>query len=186
MLLNPYQADLQVVPGTRMLQEHFGLAGYQLVDPNDFSRLWTVTSLYTPVGKQLDGLRIKMVDNKRFVTFCNQRDFEVLIGIAKPGDWCIWAAQEYPGPGDNEWFGFCMDVIDQCDDLHERELMLYAEYSSGNIADWNGVTIERRLQVDPGSDLEDLWIPNSYPKEDTVYGRWLRVQRNRIEWKKVI
>jgi hypothetical protein len=187
MLLNPYHVtSLQVVPGTRMLQEHLGLAGYQLIDTDDYNRVWTVQGLYTPVGRKLGGVRIKLVDNKGFITFCNQRDFEVLIGMARPGDWCLWANQEYAGLGQDEWFGFCMDTLDLCDDFHERELELLGEYNHGGVADWCSVNIERRLHLEKRSDVEDYWIPSLSPTEGSIYNKWIRVHRNRVEWKKLM
>jgi hypothetical protein len=186
MLINPYQAvSMPVVPGTRMLQQDFGLAGYQLVDPGNSERLWTVSGLYTPVGRKPNGIRVKLIDNKRFITFCNQRDFEVLLGIAKPGDWCHWAGEEYCGPDDANWFGFWADSLDLCDDLHERELELLGECQHGQ-KDWFSLSIERRIHSGGGSDAEDMWIPNTQPIEDTVNGRWIRVFTQPIDWKKTI
>jgi hypothetical protein len=191
MLFHPcLSKDLPTVPGTRILQETFGLVGLRVVDPTNPLRLWTVHSLYAPIIKRrLGGIRVKLVDDKRFVTFCNQRDFEVLIDLAKPGTWCQWAAQDYPKPGDDEWFGFCMDDVDLADDLYERELMLVAEHPQG--IDYTA-NISRRIHTDARQDFEDYWIPansgtgaNGLDSLVLLY-RWIRISKDRIDWRKVL
>ena len=191
MLINPYlNPNLPVVPGTRMLREDFGLVGFALADPTTPGRTWNVQSVYAPLWeRKLSGIRIKLIDNKNFVTFCNQRDFEVLLGIGAPGNWCQWADQEYVGQDDENWFGFCMDDPDLVDDLYERELELLAQYQLGQV-DWSSTEISRRIHLGDQSDAEDLWIPDLGQAVETLnmvslYNRWLRISRDRVEWKRV-
>jgi hypothetical protein len=174
-----------------MLREDFGLVGFAVADPANAQRTWTVQSVYAPLwGRKLAGLRVKLTDNKNFVTFCNQRDFEVLLGVGAPGDWCQWADQEYVGPGTEEWYGFCMDTPDLCDDLYERELELLAQYQLGHI-DWAVAEITRRIHLHSSQDAEDLWIPDlgqavEVIDIETLSNRWLRISRDNVEWKRLI
>lgn len=193
MLLHPYlngNKNLLTVPGTRMLQETFGCVGLRIADPTHLRRYWTVHSLYAPIPKRkLGGIRVKLTDEKNFVTFCNQRDFEILIDLAKPGDWCQWMNQAYPEPGGEDWFGFCMDSPDLTDDLFERELALIAENPYG--LDPNVAYISRRIHLDDQGDFEDHWVldpggTRSIFGHVTLYNRWIRVSRDRVDWKKVL
>ena len=187
MIINPYQVTLETIPGTRMLQESFGLMGVQLADPISPDRLWSIHSLYAPIpGRKLGGIRAKLTDEKGFVTFCNQRDLEVLLELARPGDWCGWAGHRYPEPGEREWFGLCMDEIDNADDLYERELGIIAEY--GDISILASSEIARRIHLEECTDSEDLWINSNRPVPmalNNVLDRWLRVLKDYVEWEKI-
>lgn len=188
MLINPYQVNVATVPGTRMLQESFGLTGFEIEDPATHNRTWTIHNLYAPItGRTLGGIRAKLVDAKGFVTFCNQRDLEILLEIAKPGQWCTWANSEYPGLNDIGWYGLCMDTEDLFDDLYERELMLLAQHQHEQL---NPSTIEitRRIHTDKKSDWEDLWILNSgmgipCNGRESLRNRWIRVSKDHVDWK---
>jgi len=192
MLLDPCQ-ELTTVPGTRILATDPGVVGAFIEDPTAPRRLWTIQSLYAPIlNRHLGGIRAKLVDSKGFATFCNQRDLEVLLNIAAPGDWCKWAGEEYPSPKDERWIGFCMDAIDLMDDLYERELMLRAEYQ-GVLP--NTLSIQRLIHAEPGRDFEDWWVllndadphtglgPDS--RYETLYDRWVLSSRERLEWRKI-
>lgn len=192
MLLNPFQHSLPVIPGTRMLSEGLGVIGTEISDPVAPGRIWTVVNLYAPVsGRKLNGIRARLQDQKEFVTFCNQRDLEVLIELAKPGDWCKWAGEEYIEPGERGWFGFCMDGTDLTDDLYERELLLRASYPGVPLSN---AEITRRVHPDQGVDCEDLWILLSDTNEsgygpdtrfETLYERWQCASRDKLEWRRL-
>lgn len=187
MLLNPYETQLPVLPGTRMLQYQLGVEGYQIVDPTTQGRIWTIQRVFAPIpGRHLGGVRAKLMDQKGFITFCNQRDLEVMLGLVRPGSWCRWAGQDYPEPGDSDWFGFCMDRPDMCDDLHEREMQLLAENPYG--LQWNA-EIHCRLHLGGSVDVEELWqINNGQPvgwDVETLHYRWIKVSRDRLEWLKL-
>jgi hypothetical protein len=189
MIVNPYVERLPVFPGTRILATDFGLVGTEVIDQTNTRRTWTVTSVYAPITERcLGGVRIKLVDQKNFTTFCNQRDFEVLIGIAQPEEHCIWAGKPYMHPHDAEWFGFCMDPIDLQDDLYERELALRDEKMQ---LPPNSEVI-RRIHANTTRDAEDFWILNSvHPgmepdvRLETVYDRWCCVSRDWLDWTRI-
>lgn len=176
-----------------MLVTDLGLTGTRVSDRKNPNRIWTVTAVYAPVEERhLGGLRIKLVDQKEFVTFCNQRDFEVLIELAQPGDFCKWTGKPYVAPNDDGWFGFCMDRVDLEDDLYERELAQRAVSSTAvlpNAEAW------RRVHIDLLRDAEDYWMllwdrdpetghaPDT--KLETIYSRWTCVSRDWIEWQRI-
>lgn len=196
MLVNPYLDKhlTTTYAGTRLLQATFDLVGAQIRDPHRFERVWTLKAFYAPVSRRaLGGVRAKLTDQKGFTTFCNQRDFEVLIGLAEPGTQCHWAKQTYSEPGDRDWYGFLMDEDDLDDDLHDREMLLRAESPTGILS--GGVEIVRRLHLDTRFDVEELdgllwdFDPETGLTPDlrleTVDRRWKRVERTRVEWQTV-
>lgn len=190
MLINPYsERVLPTYPGTRLVCVELGVIGATIRDPWMSQRTWTVRGLYSPTKKRaLGGIRVKLEDEKSFVTFCNQRDFEVLIGLGKPGDLCIWADQDYVSPRDTGWFGLCMDESDLVDDLHDREMALRVEIPGVLPA---GLEITRRIHISRGIDAEELLIiladadRNGFgpdPRIETIDYRWVQVERNKLRW----
>lgn len=195
MLLHPYQQRELLVPyqGTRMLQQDFGLVGIQIHDGATKHRIWTIQSLYAPIeSRVLSGIRARLVDNKNFVGFLNQRDLEVLLGEARPGDYCPWLQKEYADPTSREWCGICSDDDDLLDDLHERELMLRAQ-SGGSLIP--GQELYRRVCLGPTKNAEELHMlvtdgylfGTSYPdwSLSAIEQRWSRIERNRVRWEEV-
>lgn len=196
MLVNPYRepARLATLPGTRVLVDTLGVIGMHILDPLDARRLWEIRSVYAPCpGRKLGGIRVKLMDQKGFVTFCNQRDLEVLLDIAKPGDWCGWLGADYFGPGDDEWFGLCCDDEDLQDDLQEREFFLRGQLPGGILSGL--LSLERRVHLEYGLDVEDVFVlirdydPETgyYPdlRFETIEGRWSRSERRRVRWDRV-
>ena len=121
MLINPC-TPLPVMPGTRILAEPLGLVGVPVEDPRQHGRTWTITNLFAPIhGRALGGIRAKLLDYKGFISFINQRDLELLLDVARPGEWCPWLNTEYPGVNSSEegWFGICCDVEDMLDERQE-------------------------------------------------------------------
>lgn len=190
MLINPHTAEgrqlLRPIPGTRIVEETLGIVGASFVDMNNLSRRWTVQALYSPIsGRSLGGLRAKVVDQKGFISFCNQRDLEVFLSIASPGGYCPWLDQEYVAPGDGEWFGLCVDEEDLADDLYDRELEARAA-SDGNPLP-EGLSFSRLVHDGPGNDYKEhfvlLWdmdprtglMPDT--RFETVTLRWRSVER---------
>lgn len=166
-----------------------GVVGFQYRDPTTPNRNWVVQHLLAPIkGRRLGGIRAKMCDEKGFVTFCNQRDLEVIIGLAKPGDYCLWMEEHYPGVSDPEWYGLCLDDEDLLDDLHERELRIRQQHP-GVLP--NYMEIYRRIHSD-GADAEELFtligdcdFTTGYGPDyrlDTVSNRWTRVERASVRW----
>jgi hypothetical protein len=190
MLLNPYRIPIQVLPGSRILTETLGLLGVSIQDPAQAGRQWMITNLYGPIqGRSLGGIRAKLQDDKGFITFCNQRDLEMLIGLATPGNLCPWTSSTYPEWDSPEFFGLCADEDDLRDDLFDRELALRAQ-QPGVIP--FGQELERRIHTDTRRDHEDLYTmlydcdPQSGygpdPRFKTLSRRWTRVQRENVTW----
>ncbi len=133
------------------------------------NRQWVVTSVYAPIQTlRIPGLRYRLQDEKHFVSFCNQRDFEVLVGIGEPGSWCSWLGDVYVDPTSRSWFGLCWEMFDHQDDLAEWSILLEQE---GRL--YNGVELERRIH-DDGKDYRDL----RYLQE----GTWLRIETEPENW----
>jgi hypothetical protein len=189
-LINPNKVRLTTIPGTRILEEDFGLPGFQCLDPLLPGRVWTLQYLCAPVlRRRIGGVRAKFTDNKGFVTFCNQRDLEVLIGLAAPGSKCHWADTDYADVGEPDWFGFCVDEEDLDDDLLDRELRLREHYP-GILPE--GLQAIRRIHDGGSSDREELYmmladvdVYTGYgpdPRLETIHNRWVRVERTKLLW----
>ncbi len=193
MIVNPFQHKqvLTTYAGTRILQEDFGLIGAVLPDPFNKFRMWRVHALYAPTGhRAVDGIRVKLVDDKNFMTFINQMDFEVLIGRGKPGAPCRWSGRKYSEPGDHDFYGMFVDDDDLTDDLYDRELLLRGQSSTGML-DMN-TELVRRVHREEKVDVEELWLllwdgdPETGISPDirleTVERRWQRVECVRAPW----
>ena len=194
MLINAYKNPPRCIPGTRMLEDTLGTMGVRIPDPQTENRTWEVQSMYLPIeGRMLGGVRAKLVDQKNFVTFCNQRDLEVMLGLGIPGRYCVWAGAEYVGPDHAEWFGFCADDDDLLDDLFDREMFLRGEYPGGVLPP--GLCIERGVHTGETHDFEDVFIlrgdvdfdTGMYPdlRMETLERRWARSERRRVRWERL-
>lgn len=196
MLLNPYKVELNTIPGSRMLVETMGLLGTGFEDSRHRERYWTIVNLFAPLkNRHLGGIRAKLQDQKGFVTFCNQRDLELLLGVAKPGNLCPWTSREYPEMDSREFFGMCADEEDLQDDLYEREMYLRGlmaaspEYPS--VIPY-GYELQRRVHLGRSSDVEELYMMLYDCVPETGYGpdarfetlsqRWSRVERSELRW----
>lgn len=195
-MLSPQDSRrLPVIPGTRMLEDALGFSGMHVQDPLEPWRPWTIQWLLAPIpGRHLGGFRAKLVDQKGFISFCNQRDLEVMIGHGKPGTYCHWTGRDYPTPGESDWYGLCCDDEDLRDDLFERECRLREEYVGHHYLP-TGLEIRRRLHIDQGVDTEELhtllWDMDvntrQYPdpRLETVQRRWSRVERSLLQWDRI-
>ncbi len=170
-----------------------GLVGACIDDPKRDGRVWHIVNLYAPIERRhLGGIRAKLVDNKGFVTFCNQRDLELLLGLAKPGQLCLWMDKDYPELDSREFYGLCADEEDLQDDLFERELVLRNE-QPGVLP--FGLELTRHLHLSSGLDVEELitmlwdcdpdtgWGPDI--RLETVHHRWTSVERERVLWDRI-
>ena len=193
MLVNPYVEKTRVATyeGTRLIQEDLGIIGAEVYDPKEPLRKWFVQSIYAPLpGRALGGVRAKLQDEKGFVSFINQRNLEVSLGLVRPGQWCNWAGQPYVDPDDRDWFGICADEEDLLDDLHERELLLRAHIPGGVL--YPPMEITRRIHRDVKSDFEELFMllwdmdPETGFGPDlrleTIESRWSKVEKERLVW----
>jgi hypothetical protein len=200
MIVNPFQKPSSVFEtlGGRMLKETFGLVGCQITDPHNPKRIWTITSIYAPIpNRQIGGIRAYVVDQKGFVSFINQRDLEVLLGLGKPDEYCRWLGKDYVDPhNQSEWVGFMMDEEDLCDDLfsREQELRLIQQEVSGGVLLPSGLEINRSIHLDRGTDCKELLYglgdQAAYDSGgnsldiNTLGCRWSRVERERVEWRR--
>jgi len=194
MLCNPFRDThlLNVIPGTRILQETFGILGWRFDDPKKRGRIWTVQDLYAPLVRKVGGIRAAVADQKGFISFCNQRDLELLLLLAQPGQWCVWLGAEYPGINDPDFFGVCTDPEEARDDLFERELNLRAQLPG--VLPY-GTQITRRIHLDYSCDVEELDMVTYDCNPETGYGpdtrletidsRWVRVERNPLQWERI-
>jgi hypothetical protein len=190
MLINPYRERLGVMDGTPFVSDRALLGSIGAVVPSqDPRRLWTIQSFLLPSQhRALGGLRVKVQDQKGFVSFINQRDLEVLLGHGQPGEPCYWLGRNYVEPGDKDWVGFLADEEDLLDDLYERELIIRSDYPLVP----EGTNITRRVHIDRGNDFEETWMllfdgdreTGLYPdpRYETVENRWVRVERVRVSW----
>jgi hypothetical protein len=190
MLVNVYKEGIDVIAGTPFVQD-IKLMQYigTRVPYGDPRRTWTIQSFFAPSPQRaIGGVRAKLQDQKGFVTFCNQRDLEILLGLAAPHTFCFWLGQRYAEPGDKSWVGFYVDAWDLVDDLYERELMLRVEHQ----AILSGTTLVRYIHVEEGVDVEETYMllrdwdsetglePD--PRYETVQRRWVRIERIGATW----
>lgn len=199
MIVNPEREKnrFEIYTG-RLLVETFGLAGVTINDPINGERQWTINGVYAPIlGRAIGGIRVRVVDQKGFVSFVNQRDLEVMLGLGQPGKYCRWLGRDYPDPLDrDDWVGFFLDEEDLRDDLfiREQELRVMQEEVTGSGILPPGLEMVRRLHLDGGVDVEELligqgdYITNGYQPDwniETVDVRWIRSERNRLTWREI-
>lgn len=190
MIVNPY-ADkhlMRTYSGTRLLEETLGVLGEKVRDGPDYHRVWTVQALYAPIpGRALGGVRARLVDSKGFVSFCNQRDLEVLLGDAVPGRYCRWLGKEYVDENDPDWIGICADDDDLLDDLFERELLLRGETRSPILEP--GLELRRFYHRENRKDIDEVleFLFDADPETgiypdtrfETIGQRWSILERRR-------
>ena len=189
-MITDQPARHQTVPGTRRLADNFGLVGYQVVDPLEPTRPWWITSFYSPLtSRAVQGIRARLQDQYGFVTFCNQRDLETLLGIGEPATWCKWLGRNYQHRSSDNWAGLTCDYEDLRDDLYERELEWrhhYAQHGHNHLS--GNPTIERRVHEDVNKDFEEYWVFIQDRKKDSgespdlrfssLLARWSRSHKN--------
>lgn len=204
MLVHPLEdrARLATYEPTRLLQDGLGIVGCEFHDPLDKGRRWSVHQVFAPLAsRMIGGVRAKVVDTRGFISFVNQRDLEVLLGMGEPGDLCPWLGSAYVEPGDPEWFGLCVDDDDLADDLLLRELELRAVYPVLNGCSYAPSpgqpeqTIARRIHLDFNRDVEELLLlrwdydPDTKmcpdTKLETINNRWVRAERKNVRWQQL-
>jgi hypothetical protein len=193
LLINVYRDRPVALAGTRLLEAQLGIEGVRFTDPLDARRSWQVENIYLPVpGRAIGGIRAKVRDQKGFISFCNQRDLEVLLGYAKPGELCPWLDDGYVGWWDTDWVGLACDDEDLRDDLYEREWMWRSQLPLGVLTP--DCEIARRVHLGHHYDVEDLFVllgdvaPETGEMPDTRFEtlerRWMRAERMRVRWEK--
>lgn len=190
MLVNPFEMSsgiLAPIPGTNIIESTLGIVGSTFKDPENAFRQWTIQALYTPVyGRALSGIRAKVIDQKEFISFVNQRDLEVLLELSYPGAYCKWLDQDYVEPGEPGWFGLCVDSQDLTDDLYDREMEARAQYPGDYVLP-EGLNFERRVHDGHSNDyIETMLLLWDFDPEsgmgpdtriETVNRRWQSVER---------
>jgi len=179
-MLNPFDTSRLhkfLVPGTPLLRggEFDELVNREITM---LGRCWVITAFLTPSKRRaIGGVRARLVDDNEFVTFCNQRDLEVLLGHGQPGTTCRWLRRRYVSPDDEEWIGFCADDEDLYDDLFIRELMLRTD----SYVIPEGTSITRFVVTDPGIYMEEtlVFLARNEPdlRYETLGVRWARAER---------
>ena len=178
MILNPFMDDVSTIPGTRILSNQRGIHGTSVVDPRNPDRFWTIQWLFAPLPTRLlGGVRAMLTDVKGFITFCNQRDLEVILKMARPGSYCKWAREDYPEPGQVAWYGLCCDEIDLEDDLFMRECEIRTHYTEAPYLP-TGMELLRRVHFDENSDAEEMLTLLGDCDMDT--GAWPDSPRQRL------
>lgn len=207
MLVHPYNERdkdrLETFVGTRLLKDDLGLVGVVVRDPDDAERTWRIQSVYAPIPRRgLGGVRTKLVDQYDFVTFCNQRDLEVLLELGTPGRHCPWMGGEYVEQGDRDWYGFCVDEEDLLDDLYDRETLLRQTSLLPMLP--RGSCIKRRVYYGgerrrstrkDAANYEEEWdllwdmdpetgaCPDT--RLETLHRRWSRTTKDKVQWTEV-
>lgn len=191
MLVHPYRSHLATHDGTRLLHEPLDVVGSFVVDPRVPARPWYIQSFFAPITQRMiGGVRARLIDASDFVSFVNQRDLEVLLGIGTPGKFCPWIGRKYIGVGERDWCGFFVDDDDLIDDLQFRELELRMKSIQQGCGPslLPGTELTRRVHVDDGMDVEEtytlLW-DDGYSDLERIENRWTRTTRRRIEWQQV-
>lgn len=198
MIVHPgqQQAVLETVAG-RLLTETFGLVGKKIRDLDEPKRFWRIDSFFSPVeGLTISGIRARVVDDKGFISFCNQRDLEVLLDMAQPGEYCQWLGSDYVSPFDQRaWFGFCLDMNDLMDDLFIREVELRGAQHEmvGHTLLPTGLEMTRRIHTDDKGDKEELlYLRGDFNAETgvfpdlellTINERWVSIERRLTPWR---
>lgn len=178
-----------------MLEETFGLVGVEIKDTVEPKRIWTITGFFSPLKMAVGGIRTRVVDQKDFVSFINQRDLEVLLNDGEPGEHCAWLGEDYVSPYDREWLGFCTDPEDLEDDLFLREAEMRMEQTAmtGSPLLPTSLEITRRVHIGGSTNVTELYYlrgdfdmeSGMYPdlRFETVAERWTRVERRAEVWR---
>lgn len=180
-------SKMQVTPGTRRLQD-MSLYGRPVQDPHRQGVVWYITYLYQPLmSRAIQGVRARLVTQPAggpsYITFCNQRDLEVLLGVARPGDYCRWLGRNYQAPSSDSWYGLSADVEDLRDDLFEYELHLRHHLQSqgyGHIPDNAQIHYTRYVVEDKDQYSEQEWLflrdrdPNTGATPDLSFSGLMR------------
>jgi hypothetical protein len=195
-LANVYASPPVALPGTRLIElvpgdpataPMFDAIGEKVEYLN---RVWEIVGFYLPSGRALGGVRAWLIDNFGITSFCNQRDLEVLMEIAQPGQWCHWLGSPYLPQDDFNWVGITAEPDDLQDDLLRLEWGAREEYGGTPLPEGmeitrhlhiNGLDYEELLTLMWDADLETGMSPD--PRLETVNKRWARVQLEKIQWR---
>lgn len=184
MIVNPFteKGRLATFRGTRILREDFNLLDHIVKDVRRPYREWTIVGVYSPLTcRAVEGIRVKVVDESGVITFVEQMDLEVLMGLAHKGDMCAWSGKRYLGPGDNAFAGLVCDEDDLLDDLMDTENVI--RMSTPVIPD--RATIHRKLHLEFGHEVEETWMMLGDSDKETGMSPDLRMETLERRWKRI-
>lgn len=178
---------LSTFHGTRILRNDFNLLDQAVTDPFVHTREWRIVGVYAPLScRAVNGIRVKLFDNKRTITFVEQMDLEVLMGLARKGDMCPWSGRRYSGPGERDFVGLACDDDDLLDDLMDSENII----RQTTMVIPEGTSLQRSVYLEFGSEWEESWVmvrdmdPQTGASPDlqfaTIERRWKRISRSKI------
>lgn len=153
--------------------------------PSNARRIWRVTGVYAPTPQyRIGGIRLRIEDQKKVASFINQRDAEVLLGLAKPGTFCQWHGGTYAKPGDPTWVGPTVTADDLADIVLDLET--WARYSSHTRGQGLSIQSGRQFAVllyDGDTDQKQTWrfIGDATPLDFSLEGLAHRWQKDRSE-----
>lgn len=166
--------------------------GCSFEDPVTPGRHWVIDGVYAPVpGRALGGIRARVSDQKSFLSFVNQQDLELLLGLAESGRYCPWTGKPYPYVNDegSGWVGLLVDDDDLSDDLFEKEMVLREQYGWRVLPQ---IDIYRRVHRMNRRDVERrdllLWDADPQtglgpdPRFESIGSRWSKVEEERVTW----
>lgn len=184
MIVNPFteRDRLSTFKGTRILRNDFNLLDHTIEDARRPTREWTIVGVYAPLTcRAVEGIRVKVVDQSGVITFIEQMDLEVLLGLARSGAMCVWSGKRYAGPGDSSFVGLVCDEDDQLDDLMDTENVI--RRSVAIIP--NRTTIHRKLQLEFGHEVEETWMMMGDSDVESGMSPDLRMETIERRWKRI-
>ncbi len=120
---------LRIIPGTRLLSSS-DLVGSKFSDPKNPHRVWDINNELYPTEER-SGRRLRISDQRGFVSFITEADYLLLSGQAKPGNLNSWSGEEFGDIGDYRrgWTGLRASFEDLEDDLYLREADLRTQHA---------------------------------------------------------
>ena len=181
MIINPFREKPDRFGNTRLVTADLGLAGKKVRDPRT-SRVFVLSHIFGPVNSlAIQGIRVRGQDKNGIVSFINQRDLEVLLGLGVPGRTCRWFGRDYVDPSEPEWIGFAMEPEDSQDDLLIQEMQLVETKGPPK----QGDQLIRDLHCSETKDIREEWLYfNSfkYWLPEQVNLRWQLVGSERLDF----
>lgn len=175
--------------------------------PENTGRIWETRCIFNPIPQRMiAGYRWMCVDQFGFISYVEQRDFEMLLGIGKPGDKIPWNPRyKYVEYSDPEFCGLQLDDDDIDEIIYMYEEGLRQQSSNGllnGFVQWNDgpqvadlflqlmtsenanymyhfsfLTDSMREIIEPNSQIKQ-YVPNW--RVGNVRSRWAKVEALRI------
>jgi len=127
-LVNPIDCSNRYrVGSSNLLSIPLDYFNLPFADPTSRGRQWIVRNAFAVDPSYVEmGLRLRVFDTRdELCSFINQRDLEVLLGLARPDHQIPWApSQRFYAPGAHGFVGLYLDEVELEDDLFLRECVL--------------------------------------------------------------